>query len=113
MGGKFDIPVLASFIQLRITLFSHSHKAKATWKQQTGRSMASFSKTRWWSRWEVLHQLMLQFGDVESFLTRVDVGTSTRSQLLTILQNTPMCHLLKVELAIVINVGHPFVTATY
>lgn len=60
-----------------------------------------------------MHQLMLLFGDVEPFLTRVDVGTSTRSQLLTILQNIPMCHLLKVELAIAIDVGHPFVTATY
>ena len=107
---KIDIPVLASFIQLWIALFSHSHKVKEMWKQQTGRLMASYSKTRWWSRWEVMHQLMLQFGDVEPFRTRVDVSTSTRSQLLTILQKTP-CHLLKVELAI--DVGHSFVTATY
>jgi len=34
VGGKLDIPVLVSFIQLWITLFSHSHKAKAVWKQQ-------------------------------------------------------------------------------
>lgn len=56
---------------------------------------------------------MLQFGDMEPFPTSVDVGASTRFQLLTILQNTQMCSLLRVELAIVIDAGHPFVTATY
>ena len=60
-----------------------------------------------------MQQLMLQFGDVEPLLTSVDVGASTRSQLLTIIQNTQMCPLLQIELAIVIDAGHPFVTATY
>jgi len=62
-----------------------------------------------------MHQLMLQFGDVEPFLTRVDVGTSTHdpksSEHLNV--NISTCHLLKVELAIVIDVGHPFIAATY
>ena len=26
--------------------------------------MASYSETRWWSRWEVFHQVVQQFGDV-------------------------------------------------
>lgn len=56
VGGKFIFPVLVSFIVSWIALFSHSHKAKAMWKQHTGRSMASYNKTRWWSSWEVMHQ---------------------------------------------------------
>ena len=34
----------------------------------TGLSMQSYSATRWWSRWEVYKQMMVQFGDLEEFL---------------------------------------------
>ena len=43
---------------------------------QAGRAMATYSKTWWWSHWKVLHQIMVQFGDVEHFLTNVDVGAA-------------------------------------
>lgn len=53
------------------------------WKEQTGKSIVSFSKTRWWSRSEVVHQIMVQFGDMVPFLTNVDLGsTVTCSNLL-------------------------------
>ena len=113
VGSKFSTPVLNSFVSLWISLFSHSHKAKALWKQQTGRAMATFSKTRWWSRWEVMHQLMVQFGDVEPFLTNTDVGAATSSHLLNMLQNTQQCQMLRVELAVLIDAGLHFVNATY
>ena len=51
MGTKFNTPTLTKFISLLISLFSHNPKTKRLWKDQTGKSMASFSKTRWWSRW--------------------------------------------------------------
>ncbi len=46
MGNKFNTPTLTTFISHWISLFSHSPKTKALWKDQTGKSMASFSKTR-------------------------------------------------------------------
>ena len=47
--------------------------------------MASYSPTRWWSRWEVIEQISVQFGDVLPFLRREDLGsTSTTSKLLKI-----------------------------
>ena len=80
IGNKFKIPVLSSFVSLWISLFSHSPKTKALWKRIHRKSMASFSKTRWWSWWEVMHQIMVQFGDVMPFLTNADLGSSvTRS----------------------------------
>ena len=45
------------------------------WKEQTDRSMASYSATRWWSRWEVMEQLLVQFGDVEKFLKNKNLGS--------------------------------------
>ncbi len=67
VGDKFKTPLLASFCSYWISLFAHSPKSKMLWKNQTGKSVASYSKTRWWSKWEILHQIMLQFGDIEPF----------------------------------------------
>ena len=76
--------------------------------------MATYSKTRWWSHWEVLYQIMVQFGDVEHFLTNVDVGAAaTHSQLLNIVQDAHKSQVLHLELAAVINAGQYFVKATY
>ena len=113
VGSKFVTPTLSSFISWWISLFSHSPKAKALWRDQTGRAMASYSKTRWWSRWEVMRQIMLQFGDVEPFLSTQEVGDATRSKLLDIIHDSQKCVHLRIELAAAVDAGEPFVKATY
>ena len=60
VGEKFNTPTLNTFPSHWISLFSHSPKSKALWKEQTGRAKGTLSKTRWWSRWEILNQLLLQ-----------------------------------------------------
>ena len=75
VGEKFVTPVLEEFISGLISLFSHSPKNKDLWCEQTGRSMKSFSTTRWWSRWEVMEQLLVQFGDVEPSLQKKEFPT--------------------------------------
>ena len=88
VGENFDIPVLNEFISTWISMFSHSPKARLCWRKLTGCSMKSYSATRWWSKWEVMHQLMIQFGDVEQFLTRYsDVGPSTNAKLQAFFQD--------------------------
>ena len=95
-------------------LFSHSPKAKLLWKEQTGRSVTSYSATRWWSRWEVYHQLLLQFGDIELFLQRHDdLGPASRHQLMAFFQDPQKTALLKIELTSIIDWGEAFVKATY
>ena len=59
----------------------------------------------------MLHNIMFLFGDVEPFLTKnSDIGPSLRPKLLDMLHHLPTVIQLKVELAIVINFGEPFVT---
>ena len=53
VGDKFKNPFLASFSSYWVSLFSHSPKTKMIWKEYTGRAMASYSKTCWWSKWEI------------------------------------------------------------
>ena len=68
VGQHFKTPITSEYSTSWIMLFSHSPKAKLLWNEQIGKVMISYSATRWWSRWEVLHQLLLQFSDVELFL---------------------------------------------
>ena len=114
VGKHFNIPTLTEFIGSWLSLFSHSIKANFLWKQQIGSSMASYSATRWWSKWEIFKQLLLQFGDIKPFLNRnTDLGPSSRPRLLAILSDQEKLKHLKLELAAVIAWGEVFVKATY
>ena len=114
VGERFSTPTLSEFVSAWLTLFSHSPKTRLLWRERTGRSMASYSPTRWWSKWELMKQLLLQFGDVQPFLEENDdLGPATRPKLLAILTNPQRKSLLQIELASVIDCGEPFVKATY
>ena len=81
-GGKFNTPTLNEFLTAWIRLFSLSPKARLVWRDRTGIAVKSYSKTRWWSKWEVAKQLMELFGDVLPFLEcSKDVGLATRAKM--------------------------------
>ncbi len=71
---QFKLPTATHFITLWISLFSHSSKVKAFWKQRTGRAMSSYSRTRLWSRWEVIERVLTHFGDIFLFLLRIQTS---------------------------------------
>lgn len=70
--------------------------------------MASYSKTHWWSRWEVQHQVLQQFGDVESFLREHDISPATHTKLLDSLSDPQQFAMLKDKLAAVVDIGSYF-----
>ena len=75
--------------------------------------MQSYSKTRWWSRWEVMHLITQQFGDVEAFLRNDEVSSATSGKLMEIVSDVRKKATLQLELAAVIDIGIHFVKATY
>ena len=114
VGDKFKVPHLSLFFTLWISYFSHSSKLKALWKARTGKSIVTYSQTRWWSRWEVMHQAFLMFGDIEPFVREnEDVSPATRAKLLEFFDDRQKLFLLKLELAVMVDVGANFVKATY
>ena len=116
VGDKFKTPILNEFVSSLVKHFSHSPKARLLWKEQTGKSMPSYSATRWWSKWEVMKELMVKFGEIEPYLTLAseqDVGTATTAKMLAVLSVPQNKGLLQLELAATIDIGEPFVKATY
>ena len=113
VGEHFKTPTLSEFCTSWISLFSHSPNAKLLWREQTGRAIVSYSATRWWSKWEVYNQMLLQFADIQSFLEKNDIGKATRKKLISLLQDSQKLVVLKIELATIVDWGEPFVKATY
>ena len=68
VGKHFAFSVLDTFSRCWNAMFSFSPVALLLWKTRTGTAMQLQSNTRWWSKWEVLNQVMELFGDVERFL---------------------------------------------
>ena len=110
---QFPDENIVSFIfpnMVKVVCFSH------TWKDLTGRAPKSYSETRWWSRWEVYQQLMVQFGDVERYMEEAKdakVCPQILPELQEILSDPQQHMLLKLELAATMDVGEHFVKATY
>ena len=114
VGSHFNTPILSEFISLWITLFSHSPKTRLLWKSQTQRSMSSYSPTRWWSKWEVVKQVMLYFSDIEPFLEENDdIGPTLRPKLLAYFGDPQTKSKLQIEIAATVDWGEPFVKACY
>ena len=113
VGEHFNIPTAKSFVTSWISLFSNSPKARLLWKEQTDSSIVTYCATRWWSQWEVLHDVMLKFKDVEKFIETTDVSPATRAKLIAILSDNSKKVMLKLELAAVVDAGKSLVEATY
>ena len=78
--------------------------------------MRTYSATRWWSKWEVMKQVLEYFGDVEPFLRENEndhLAPATSGQLLDIFNDASDAKDLELELAALIDGGSHFVTATY
>lgn len=111
-GDKFEVPTLNKFMKHWEQMFKHSYKSRLLWREKTGRSIVTYSPTRWWSKWECERQVLELFGDVPTFIGESsDVAPKSKKKLEQLLLTSPKE--LIVELAAVVDAGEPFVKATY
>ena len=113
VGSSFETTLVDKFCQRWVTLLGHSPAARIIWKSCTGVAPVTFSATRWWSSWEVLHQLVKFFGDVRPFLAERHFSPRTCQHLKRILDDEGTCQSLKLELAVCNDGAEPFVKKTY
>ena len=94
VGVHFKIPNAVEFVNSWVSLFAHSFKARIAFRELTGMSPKLLSKTRWWSKWEVIKQIMELFPDVHGFIAaQQDMAPATVRKLLTML-DTPQLRAL-------------------
>ena len=86
VGERMNTPILHDFCNAWIALFSRSPRSRLLWRTQTGLSAPSYSSTRWWSQFEVIHSMLKTFSDVKKFLERDDLPPATSTMLLQVLQ---------------------------
>ena len=82
VGERMNTPVLHDFCKAWIGLFSRSPKSCLLWRTQTGLPAPSYSTTRWWSQFEVIHKMLAAFGDMETFLRNDELPPATSARLL-------------------------------
>jgi len=114
VGNKFKAPLAKRFMKHWRKLLK-SNKAKLLFQEQCPDiTLKSFSKTRWWSWWEVLYQVVILFGDVWKFIWRNDLDVCPKSiQKLRQLLGPVNLPRLLIEWSVIAEVGRPLVTATY
>lgn len=113
VGRHMETPLLTTFLQWWVGLFSHSPATKLVWKTQTGHAIKGYSRTRWWSWWEVLVQLEEHFQAVLPFLTGLEYSPTLRNHLKEVLEDDQQRTTLRLQLAVTLDAGRPFVTSTY
>ena len=66
--------------------------------------MSRCSATRWWSKWEVVKQVMVYFGDIKPFLgENEDIGTSLCPKLLSFFHTPQTKSKLQIEIAATVD----------
>ena len=109
-GQYFTIPNAIEFVNAWVSLFSHSFKARLAFREQTRFKVKLLSKTRWWSRWEVMKQLVELFPDVHGFASsQSDISPSTVRKLLGLLDAPQLRSLIQLELPAVVDASEVIV----
>lgn len=116
MGKHLNLPVLDEFFTPWLTLVQHTPAAKLRWKTVLdGTTMATFSKVRWWSRWQCWQEVSQNFSQLEPFLGSLaenNIGDATTKTMSELLKNTDKARQLKLELAVILSLER-IVKATY
>ena len=107
VGERMNAPILHDFCKAWIGLFSQSLKSNLLWRTQTGLPAPSYSATRWWSQFEVIHQVFTAFGDVEKFLKNDDLPLATSTKLPQVLDDPAKTRKLKIEIATTVDAMEP------
>lgn len=74
-------------------------KTRLAWRTRTSLRIPSYTPTRWWSKFEVMHHIHDCFEDVNTFLHdgSLELPVTTTRKMLEILDDEPRCRKLKIE----------------
>ena len=103
-GKHLYLPVLEEFITPWLQLIPKPGAARLRWQAILGKCVSSYSTVRWWSRWEIMEELALNFGALPQFLTDLSndgIGDATTKKMLNMVKHQHKE--LELELAAVLS----------
>jgi hypothetical protein len=103
-GKHLKLSVLDEFMTAWLQLVAQPGAAKLRWQAILGGSMASYSKVRWWSRWDIMNEIATNFGAIPPFIASLDadgIGDATTQKMLDVVTNRRST--LELELAAVMS----------
>ena len=113
-GEHIKMPSAKALFSALNNLLSRSLAAKVLWRKLTGHAWRNKSKTRWWSEWECLKDLLGKLDHLQTFLTSPKLSESEFAQTAAALWERPESRRAATfELQCVVSVAEPFVAATY
>jgi hypothetical protein len=115
VGKKMNIPVVRSFMIKWNGVLKNSVVAKLRWHQLNEQSKLSYSPTRWWSWFECVKQVMVNWGDVVKFLIDTDgsICPETIAAAKSYIDVPETQRNLVLELDATVDVGDTLLRATY
>lgn len=103
-GKEIDVPVLNRFMTPWLTNVHNNSAAKLKWQSILGCAMAKFSTVRWWSRFECMREISVNFSQLPDFLQYLednDIGDATTKTMRSIVMDEGDA--LQLELAAVLS----------
>ena len=73
VGEHFHTPLLDGFISTITYIFSTSPAACLLWSEMFGCTPESECPTRWWSKWQVIADIMPKFGGLQMYVKALKV----------------------------------------
>jgi hypothetical protein len=118
VGEKFYGRTLSSFWSAWVQIYAVSKRARRIFSEKVGVAWKTYSATRWWSQYECMDLLMVNFQEIRGVLValqneRLSGSSGCVTTCTNILDNPRYVKELKVQLAAVIDAGKPFVEATH
>jgi hypothetical protein len=114
-SDRFEAPQLKLFEEKFTCCVKLSQKAKFIYKKLMERFPKTGSRTRWWSRWETMNEIMLFWPQVHLWVdecTELDMCENSMAVMRDLLYGNSRED-LQVQLATVIDVGERLVKSTY
>jgi hypothetical protein len=115
VGNKLQLEIAEQYGMLLGEYFS-SYNTKRCWEAFCGTSFPTKSPTRWWSEFEVLRYIGLNFQTLKQFLEgppSLHYSAKTKSKLVAMLQDSSASCLIQLQISILLDFATRFVEATY
>ena len=114
-GQRVDSKSASAWMSVWTTMFSKSNAAKRLWQARCDENMPLGNNTRWWTSFDLMKYVAINFFEVEPFLkdlVKHDSSKASAKPLLSVLAKEKTAAYVRVELAAIVETCMPLANYT-